>query len=77
MQPEIQLFSRDTAGWTATPMSHFDFPETIVRLVYDALCYPVRDRHPLIVLAYSLALIGGIILVCALIATLIPDSPFR
>lgn len=58
-------------------MWHLDFPETLVRLVFEALCYPVRDRHPLIVLAYSLALIGGIILVCALIAGLIPQSPYR
>lgn len=54
-----------------------DFPTALVQLVFEALCYPVRDRHPLIVLAYSLALIGGIILVCALIASLIPDSPYR
>lgn len=54
-----------------------DFPNALVQLVFEALCYPVRDRHPIIVLIYSLALIGGIILVCAGIASLIPADPYR
>lgn len=49
----------------------------VIDVVFAALLHPVRDRHPLIVLAYALTLTAGVILVCALIASLFPDSPYR
>jgi hypothetical protein len=52
-------------------MQHF-----VLWLVTDLLAYPVRDAHPLVALAYFVALIGGVLLACFLIAAIIPD-PWR
>lgn len=55
---------------------HNNFSDLLVRLLFEAVCYPVRHRHPIIVVGYVLALFAGIVFVSYGITRLIPDSPY-
>jgi len=56
---------------------HSDFPEFILRLLFETICYPVRNSHPIVVLAYVLALFAGIVMVGYVITQFIPASPYK
>lgn len=56
---------------------HGDFPEVILRLLFETVCYPVRNSPPIVVLAYVLALFVGIVMIGYAITQLIPTSPYQ
>lgn len=56
---------------------HFDFPEFILRLVFEAICYPVRNSHPFVVIAYVLTLFAGVVMIGYAITRIIPASPYQ
>lgn len=56
---------------------HDNFPEIVLRLLFETICYPVRNSHPIVVLAYVLALFVGIVMIGYAITQFIPASPYK